>query len=187
MNKRYRRRLKYWQRQRWLSQRGALNMDAKERWVGLNKHLAPPPPVGEASQACRWESTCCGEKTAAHRYLWEMGAPRGFWEIPANQHASSGFRRNSKTDGGREAKMAFKPGLPSEGADNKETAKVWEAGGGCVKLTAALNPSSRRGLDPIRPAQPRTAWQGLSCRRHQRADEDGGPSVRHPPPNSTNL
>lgn len=77
--------------------------------------------------------------------------------------------------------MAFKPGLPSEGADNKEAAKVWEAGGGCVKLTAALNPSSRRGLDPIRPAQPRTAWQGLSCRRHQRADEDGGPSVSPPP------
>lgn len=52
--------------------------------------------------------------------------------------------------------------------------------GGCVKLTAALNPSSWRGLDPIRPAQPRTAWQGLSCRRHQRADEDGGQSVRPP-------
>lgn len=27
--------------------------------------------------------------------------------------------------------MAFKPGLPSEGADNKEAAKVWEAGGMC--------------------------------------------------------
>lgn len=79
-------------------------------------------------------------------------------------------------------KTAFKPELPSEGADNKEAAKVSDAreGAGCVELTAALNPSSWKGLDAIRPAQPRPAWQGLSCRRHQRADEDGGQSLRPP-------
>lgn len=108
--------------------------------------------------------------------------------ILGNPRNPTRFLRARKQHGAQQqngggVKTAFKPGLPSEGADNKEAAKVSDAreGGGCVKLTAALNPSSWKGLDPIRPAQPRTAWQGLSCRRHQRADEDGGQSVRPPP------
>lgn len=80
-----------------------------------------------------------------------------------------------------EGQLAFKPGFPSEEADNKascqglevETGEA-ERRGGYVKLTLALNLSSRPRLDPISPRRPRTRWQGLSCRRHQWADEDSG-------------
>lgn len=82
-----------------------------------------------------------------------------------------------------EGQLAFKPEFPSEEADNKascqglevETGEA-ERRGGYVKLTAALNLSSRLRLDPISPRRPRTRWQGLSCRRHQWADEDSGPA-----------
>lgn len=79
---------------------------------------------------------------------------------------------------------------PQRRRTTKGDAKGWElrkAGvqrrggwGGCVKLTAALNPSSWQWLDPIRPARPRTRWQGLSCQRHQWTDGDRAWPV--PPP-----
>lgn len=108
----------------------------------------------------------------------EVGAPRGCWEIPAMPPTSSGLSRKEG-----EGQLAFKPEFPSEEADNKascqglevETGEA-ERRGGYVKLTAALNLSSRPRLDPISPRRPRTRWQDLSCRRHQWADEDSGPA-----------
>lgn len=65
------------------------------------------------------------------------------WELPEDpgkSPQSHALPRGSETARGATAKQegerrgggehAFKPGLPSEGADNKEAAKVWEARGG---------------------------------------------------------
>lgn len=173
-----------------------LNCGYRGGQVDLNKRLVLPP-LGKASEACRWESTCRSKRRAMGQLANTGGGVQSSLRIlgnPRNPIRFLGARKwhGAQQQNGRggegEVETAFKPGLPSEGADNKEAAKVSDAreGAGCVKLTAALNPSSWKGLDAIRPAQPRPAWQGLSCRRHQRADEDGGQSLR-PPCNSTNL
>lgn len=53
------------------------------------------------------------------RILGKPCKPTRFFGARAQQQKREGG------GGERESKIAFKPGLPSEGADNKEAAKVW--------------------------------------------------------------
>lgn len=55
------------------------------------------------------------------RILGNPRKPTRFFGARAQQQKRRGEGRGEE----RESKIAFKPGLPSEGADNKEAAKVW--------------------------------------------------------------
>lgn len=134
MNKRYLRRLKYWQQQ---SGRGGFLSMVPQMWtqrrgqVDLNKPLVLPP-LGIASEACRWESTCCGKKKAMGQ-LTNTGGEKSA-ELPEDSRKSlqplMQHGEQQQNMGGLGVKTTFKPRLPSEGGGQQRSCQGLGCKGG---------------------------------------------------------
>lgn len=107
--------------------------------------------------------------------------PLGCWEFPATPLTSPGQQQQERKERRFKPRSSWEVGRGGGGGQRRSGAGWGGAGEVEVevyasKLTAALHPSSRRRLDPIRPRRQRR----LSRLTHQRPDEDGGAARRRP-------